>query len=232
MKTIISHLKKQFILVSKVLVGQYPENNPPTWFMRLLMAFLILIRLLSICQYIKIFWTDKEKQNDIVDIYKCISLIGLVVLLLYFPTTTVALVITIYLLSDMYVVTLGVILVDRYDPEHTIRSPERSAVLLFLGYLEVIIGFAILYLYSNSLVFNLNENHQPVTLAKDALYFSTVTITTLGYGDILPISDIGKNLVIIETLVGISLIVYALAIFVLSTKALNEHKEIKNNNTN
>ena len=38
------------------------------------------------------------------------------------------------------------------------------------------------------------------------LYFSTVTITTLGYGDIVPLTDLAKFLVALESLLGIILI--------------------------
>ena len=38
------------------------------------------------------------------------------------------------------------------------------------------------------------------------LYFSTVTITTLGYGDILPISNLARIMVSIESIVGIVVI--------------------------
>lgn len=40
----------------------------------------------------------------------------------------------------------------------------------------------------------------------DTLYFSVVTITTLGYGDITPHSDVGKLLCASESLIGIVLI--------------------------
>ena len=39
----------------------------------------------------------------------------------------------------------------------------------------------------------------------DFLYFSAVTITTLGYGDILPASSNVRRLVMIESLLGILL---------------------------
>ncbi|MVO14793.1 hypothetical protein GO984_03130 [Rhodobacteraceae bacterium CY05] len=35
------------------------------------------------------------------------------------------------------------------------------------------------------------------------LYFSTVTITTLGYGDIAPVTHRGRMLVALQTLFGI-----------------------------
>jgi len=40
----------------------------------------------------------------------------------------------------------------------------------------------------------------------DSIYFSTITITTLGYGDLSPITDLGKILTASESIVGITLI--------------------------
>jgi hypothetical protein len=47
----------------------------------------------------------------------------------------------------------------------------------------------------------------------DFLYFSTVTITTLGYGDIIPNSTPLRVTVITETIIGILFLAYALSLF-------------------
>ena len=40
----------------------------------------------------------------------------------------------------------------------------------------------------------------------DALYFSTITLTTIGYGDITPQTDAGKLFTVFYVLVGVSII--------------------------
>jgi len=40
----------------------------------------------------------------------------------------------------------------------------------------------------------------------DALYFSAITITTLGYGDVLPLNTVGKVVSASESLLGVVLI--------------------------
>lgn len=40
----------------------------------------------------------------------------------------------------------------------------------------------------------------------DALYWSTISITTIGYGDISPITDIGRLVTMISSLVGVAII--------------------------
>ena len=40
----------------------------------------------------------------------------------------------------------------------------------------------------------------------DAFYWATITLTTVGYGDLHPVSDVGKTLSIISSLIGIGVI--------------------------
>ena len=40
----------------------------------------------------------------------------------------------------------------------------------------------------------------------DAFYWATITLTTVGYGDLYPVSDLGKTLSIISSLLGIGII--------------------------
>lgn len=48
----------------------------------------------------------------------------------------------------------------------------------------------------------------------DFVYFSVVTITTLGYGDLAPATNVGRSLVILETLLGQILVVVLVAYLV------------------
>ena len=47
----------------------------------------------------------------------------------------------------------------------------------------------------------------------ECLYFSVVTFTTLGYGDIHPVSDIGRIIVITEVSIGYIMLGLLVAIF-------------------
>ncbi|AOM81439.1 potassium channel family protein [Salisediminibacterium beveridgei] len=53
----------------------------------------------------------------------------------------------------------------------------------------------------------------------DALYFSVVTLTTVGYGDFTPQTDFGKMFTIIYTLAGIGIIVGFINKIASNTKA-------------
>jgi hypothetical protein len=89
------------------------------------------------------------------------------------------------------------------------ESPARDVLNTIWHYLEVIIAFATFYVivswcgndrFSNgtaSLV------HSPVT----PLYYSVVTIATIGYGDFSPQRAVGKFLVCLEIMLGFILVV-------------------------
>lgn len=54
----------------------------------------------------------------------------------------------------------------------------------------------------------------------DYIYYSGITYTTIGYGDIVPLNDVIKVLSILEALTGVSM----LSLFIFSlTKSLTEH---------
>ncbi|MEO1429444.1 MAG: ion transporter [Cyanobacteria bacterium J06633_8] len=67
--------------------------------------------------------------------------------------------------------------------------------------------FAIIFVYSG-LIYQVEHpvNPQVFTTFVDAMYFAIVTMTTVGFGDVTPLSQIGRLLTILMILTGIALI--------------------------
>lgn len=66
-----------------------------------------------------------------------------------------------------------------------------------------LLGFAFASVYAALGVASAGDALSPeITSQADYVYFSFVTLTTLGFGDITPVADIVKRLVVIEALVG------------------------------
>ena len=91
---------------------------------------------------------------------------------------------------------------------------------------------ALFYTFITAMImFNAEEDINPETGKYlfddffDAFYWATCTLTTVGYGDLYPISDTGRIISIISSLVGIAII--ALPSGVITAGYLDELRERK-----
>lgn len=88
------------------------------------------------------------------------------------------------------------------------EKPVRIAISAFV----TILVFAFIYWFSGCLQYPVKD--LPFfQQAKDAIYFSFVTFTTRGLGDIHPVNDIGKFLVCCEAVIGLFLVVLFAGVF-------------------
>jgi len=129
----------------------------------------------------------------------------------------VSLLVTSVFLLDIVIVHTAIVF-KSIEPKNRLRS----ALLSFFSFVQLPIAFAIFYqsLYTNSFEPSLSNIVQ-------ALYFSSVTITTLGYGDIKPKSDasVAQILVIAEVIIGFYFIAILIARLInLSTYKNNDSK--------
>lgn len=92
--------------------------------------------------------------------------------------------------------------------------------------------FAVFYILLTALImFNVEEGSNYATGEPvfrtffEAVYWSACTLTTVGYGDICPISNIGRFVCILSSLVGVAII--ALPSGVITAGYLNEIREMK-----
>lgn len=100
------------------------------------------------------------------------------------------------------------------------------------GVLLSVLGIAVFYVFLTALImFNAEPRFNPLTGEEtfrdffDALYWATVTLTTVGYGDMVPVTDIGRFISMLSSLFGVAII--ALPSGVITASYLEELKSQK-----
>lgn len=110
-----------------------------------------------------------------------------------------------------------------------VLKKERNVLLSVLA-------IAVFYVFLTALImFNvephINPNTGAITFSDffDALYWATVTLTTVGYGDLCPVTDIGRAVSMLSSLFGVAII--ALPSGVITASYLDELRALKKNDS-
>jgi len=98
------------------------------------------------------------------------------------------------------------------------RSYRRNILMLFFNYMEISFCFAVIYAGFHLL------GDQPKSVF-DYIYFSVVTSTTIGYGDLHPINNAGKMLVCVQAVAVVAFIVLFLNFFGSQVETLDNDEE-------
>lgn len=115
-----------------------------------------------------------------------------------------------------------------------------SKISMFLNVLKkerhvlfAVLLLALFYIFITALImFNAEPHVNPETGEEtfssffDALYWATVTLTTVGYGDLCPVTDIGRVVSMLSSLFGVAII--ALPSGVITASYLEELREYRN----
>ncbi len=98
--------------------------------------------------------------------------------------------------------------------------------------LLTVLGIAIFYIFISALImFNAEPHINPETGQAtfqnffDALYWATVTLTTVGYGDVTPVTNIGRLISMVSSLFGVAII--ALPSGVITAAYIEELRALK-----
>lgn len=95
-----------------------------------------------------------------------------------------------------------------------------SVLIMYVG---VSFLFAGLYRWVDKLMES--PFSKPLSSTIDAMYFSVVTITTLGYGDITPNSAVSKLLVMVESILGVLFL--AIMVGLVIAASISDKEKIK-----
>ena len=102
------------------------------------------------------------------------------------------------------------------DTPNSDLKPEERVVMAMRSYYGLTLNFSIWFFASQQIgceLFSENLFNKPISSFFDSFYYSVVTITTLGYGDIHPVHWFSKASVIYEVFLGLLLLIVAFAIY-------------------
>ena len=87
--------------------------------------------------------------------------------------------------------------------------------------------FAIIFIYSGA-IYQVEHRSAPevFTTFLDAVYFAIVTMTTVGYGDVTPVSEVGRGLTLMMIVTGIALIPSQIGQLILTINQLQSEQQI------
>jgi len=186
--------------------------------------FYLIINYIRI-RFCKINFATIEKQfQNGQDILIIFSLTVLLKLLFFCPISQNCYILwlgsflIIWRLAEILVVQLSIIFLAKENIIETASFP-RSILLFIINVSEVITIYAILYLSHGAIGYCYN---QVIQKPFEALYFSIITISTTGFGDIIPINGRGRILVFSEIAIGILLLVVFFGIFISKWKSKDD----------
>jgi len=105
-----------------------------------------------------------------------------------------------------------------------VLSHKKFELLTLLTFASVVVFVASVLIY----VMESNNPDSPINTLFDAFYWSVVTISTVGYGDVTPVTSEGRSVAIVVIISGIAVISFATSIVVTAfTEKLDDIRENK-----
>ncbi|MGD1927833.1 MAG: ion transporter [Leptolyngbyaceae cyanobacterium] len=147
-------------------------------------------------EYLLRVWTAERRWAYVLSPYGLVDLVAICPFLLGFIDTRF-----VRLLRWLRILRLLRLLRDR-------AVVGRLTAIDTLAVIRIVFTlFAIIFIYAG-IIFQVEQRYHPETFRSflDAAYFAVVTMTTVGYGDITPVSDAGRLCTILMILTGIALI--------------------------
>ncbi|MEH6472392.1 MAG: ion channel [Halopseudomonas sp.] len=221
---------QQPYLVEEYMVLSWQSRTRHGWLVAAIFTFVMTIRLLSVLEHLKrlrFFQTRGRNKpyisKSLPDIYRTFS-IGVLVFILVIggaadqPVCPILVMVwSVYRIADVWTDFLYDSLIKgAVRTSENIWSAPRNVVLVIIGYLEITVLFGFLYFEPQAELLNAQVGESPNTFISgflQSVYFSFVTITTLGYGDLSPQNAEASLMVIVQLTIGMSLLLIALVRF-------------------
>ena len=159
-----------------------------------------IILIIFAIEYLLRFWCAKSKIKYFFSFYSVIDLMAILPMFLGLVDITFIRILRWFRILRLIRFIEGKNVFGRISTEDTV---------IFVRILFTL--FAIIFIYSG-LIYQVEHsvNNKGFSTFLDAVYFSVVTMTTVGFGDVTPISEAGRLMTVLMILTGIALIPWQL----------------------
>ena len=170
--------------------------------------------------------TRKETSQNEQDVLVVIILFLLLLILIFFPIlqnnniSNIAVFFTVWRLIDILVYQLSIIFPKKGKYIIT-ANIFRSILLWIINLMEIISIYAILYLTTQGIEMVYEEDIQLIK-PLEALYFSITSVSTTGFGEMIPKKGWGQFLASTEIIIGIFMLIVFLGILFSRWKDKND----------
>ena len=129
---------------------------------------------------------------------------------------------------ELVVYQMRVLLIDQFKSnDYALRGYRRILVLSLMNYFEILAWFALFY---HKWAHWFDDRLQVLHTAIGSLYFSLVSMSTLGYGEVLPLNNYARLLIFFQIIIGIFLLILIISriiSYLPKPKTLDENEKIK-----
>ncbi len=195
------------------------EKHHDIGFEKVLRLFLVSIQIIFPGIHIRQLFSKSGtvKRNVAVEFFVLFkTLLPLAFMITGFYKHLAAVIISTYLLIETVCYVSSLIFVA--DMFVRPRSYRRNILMLSLNYMEISMCFSVVY-------GGLHLLGEQAKTWFDYVYFSVVTSTTIGYGDMHPANAIGKGMVCVQALLVVAFIVLFLNFFGSKVETLQNEEE-------
>ncbi|MGD2030308.1 MAG: ion transporter [Desulfobacterales bacterium] len=185
------------------VIETYPVSEATR---RLIWNTEIIIVLFFIIEYVARLYGAKNRLKQLVDIYSIVDFIAIV------PTLSLLVLPVFGLTANLgFIKVIRAIRVFRIFRFLRFTADRHfffgSIPVRLLNVIRLFLTILMIFFISSGFFFHIENKSNPgVQTFGDAFYFTVVTLTTVGFGDITPLSEAGKWVTVLMILSGIILI--------------------------
>ncbi len=211
------------VICAIVVIETYPVSEAAR---QVLWKTEIVIVVFFVIEYVARLCGARSRLKRLVDVYSIIDLVAILptLSLLVLPVFGVG------LNLDFIRVIRGVRVFRIFRFLRFTADPEfffGNITIRLLKVVQLVVTVLMIFFISSGLFFYVESHvNQNVRTFGDAFYFTVVALTTVGFGDITPVSEAGKWVTVLMILSGISLIPWQISLIVKEWIRVSTKQEI------